>query len=415
MKILSSALLPDTTSYCTSGPTLLTLAEMRTGESVYFANSTMLQRIYRTWEKQDIRLNHFIRHVTTHMKRIASVQDKFRLDSTKIQFHPRRVTALIDGRDDWERAKEIYPLYVEVSPVGACNHRCKFCSVDFIGYKPVRLDSARFHNLMCEFYLCGVKSVMFAGEGEPLLHTEINRMVDSARFNTIDVSFTTNGTLLHKLRDLDRISWIKVSMNAGTAKTYAAVHRTKENDFYAVWRNIEYAVKRKGKCTIGVQMVVLPENEHEVHHLKKLCLDAGVDYCVLKPYSQHKSSLTHEYENFKPVDVIERTGIIVREEAFKTTEIPYEKCNATPFLWAYLMANGDLYSCSAYLLDDRFNLGNVNTESFKAIWHGEKRRANWEYVRKHLDIHDCRVNCRMNQANVYLNQLDNGVPHENFI
>jgi cyclic pyranopterin phosphate synthase len=162
-------------------------------------------------------------------------------------------------------------------------------------------------------------------------------------------------------------------------------------------------------------MVLLPENQHEIETLRQLGADIGLDYVVAKPYSQHKFSETTQYENFIPIVPVDAPKLVVRKESIETKEIPYSKCHATPFTWAYLMANGDLYSCSAYLLDDRFNLGNLNTQSFQEVWEGEKRRVNWEFVTKDLDIHECRVNCRMHKANLYLDELVNGVPHKNFI
>jgi radical SAM protein with 4Fe4S-binding SPASM domain len=341
--------------------------------------------------------------------------DKFRIDSTKLMYHPKAVHQLLISEDYWPAAKNIFPLYVEVSPVGACNHRCTFCAVDYIGYKAVSLDLMTYAARIAEMGSLGVKSVMMAGEGEPLLHKHINEMVDATLIAGVDVAFTTNGVLLHKLDTLHKCKWVKVSVNAGTQETYARVHRTKEKDWNAVWDNIRAAATRKGDCALGVQMVLLPENEHEAPLLQERCDEAGVDYLVLKPYSQHKSSLTHEYENFTPTLAYDTGKAIVRVESINTKEIPYDKCHATPYLWAYIMATGDVYSCSAYLLDDRFRLGNINESTFKDIWHGDRRHANWEFVRNELDIHDCRVNCRMDKSNRFLDDLKKGIPHANFI
>lgn len=342
--------------------------------------------------------------------------DKFRIDSHKLQFHPRYVSRWLDGKDSWESAKSIYPLYVEVSPMGACNHRCTFCAVDYIGYKTNQLDADMLGERLHEMGKLGVKSVMFAGEGEPLLHKRINDMVLSAKTSGIDVAFTTNGVLLDKLDMLDQCSWVKVSLNAGTKETYARIHQTKEKDWETVWASIHRAANRKGNCTLGVQMVILPENAGETEALQTLCNDAGVDYLVLKPYSQHKFSLTRQYEGWKPVAMPQSSKrLVVREESIATTEIPYDKCQATPYTWAYIMATGDVYSCSAYLLDERFKLGNIASQTFQEIWEGERRKENWAFVRNGLNISECRVNCRMDKVNRYLTELTQPGPHVNFI
>lgn len=345
------------------------------------------------------------------------MNDPLRVDSHKLHFHPARV-AQWQAADTWEKVREVYPVYVEVSPVGACNHRCTFCAVDYIGYKSVMLDTGMLVERLWEMGKLGIKSVMFAGEGEPLLHKQMDVMVLGTVKSGIDVAFTTNGVLLDRLASLDQCNWVKVSVNGGTSKTYAAVHRTKERDWDTVWKNIGDAVKRKGKCMIGVQTLFLEEISNEVQQLYDMCDERGVDYLVVKPYSQHKFSITHAYENIvtrTPQIKTNHTQFIWRGETDATKEIPYEKCQATPYFWAYIMATGDVYSCSAYLLDERFRLGNINAQSFDQIWRGEKRRENYGFVKKTLDIHECRVNCRMDKANRYLTDLVKGVPGQNFI
>lgn len=367
------------------------------------------------------------------------MSDRYAIDSHKLIYHPTRVAQFLSAEDNWEKMKKVYPLYVEISPVGACNHRCSFCAVDYIGYKPTRLSLPAIERTLAEMGRAGVKSVMFAGEGEPMLHKEIDRMVVAAHAAGIDTAMTTNASVLSDdfvEHALPLMSWIKASINAGTAATYAKVHGTRERDFDQVIANLKRMVEARKlgsyDCVLGAQIVLLPENAGEVETLARICRDEiGLDYLVVKPYSQHNSSVTHEYENInyqgysdlkaklEPLNT-ERFSVVYRENTMKKHDQGeadrYKRCHATPAFWAYVMSTGAVYGCSAYLLDSRFDYGNINEATFEAIWEGEARRKNFLYVKDELDINECRLNCRMDEVNRYLDRIvTQSVKHINFI
>ena len=232
------------------------------------------------------------------------MSDIFRIDSHKLIFHPTRVSQWLESYGNWEKEKEIYPIYVEVSPYGACNHRCTFCGVDYMGYKNIKIDFEIYKQIIREMAELGVKSVMFAGEGEPMLHRDLDLMIEATKKAGIDVAITTNFVPI-KLDKMPKIlkntTWIKASINAGNAKVYSQIHRTRENDFYRVLKNLEESIKIRQKiessCTIGVQMLLLPQNYQTAIEFAITLRDIGVDYLVIKPYSQHLFSRTREYES----------------------------------------------------------------------------------------------------------------------
>jgi len=362
--------------------------------------------------------------------------DKFNIDSHKLSLHPIRVSKWLEAKEDWNKLKSIYPIYVEISPYGGCNHRCTFCALDYMGYEKIGLDFEVLKSTVTNMAKNGVKSVMFAGEGEPLLAKNLDLIVEHCNKVGIDTSLTTNFVPANKKavhRYIKNCSWIKVSLNAGTAENYAKIHQTSEKDFEKVMTNlknaIEYKKEHNFKCTIGVQMLLLPENKDEAVILAQQCKDLGVDYLVIKPYSQHLSSHTTKYKNLDYTQLLsleeelkqfndEKFNVVFRAntmQKFIVKKQPYDKCHSTPFFWGYIAADGKVFGCSAYLGKDEFCYGNIYDNTFEQIWESDKRKESYNYVKNELDIKNCRINCRMDEVNRYLFRLKNPNSHDNFI
>lgn len=359
---------------------------------------------------------------------IKNPMDKYRIDSHKLMFHISRV-------NDWLSGKPVYPIYIEVSPSGSCNHRCIYCGLDFMKYRQKFLETGIFKQRLVEIGKCGVKSIMYAGEGEPFLHKDMAEITKATKKAGIDTAFTTNGALFNKKlaeKILPYTSWIKVSINAAKPATYEKIHRCPKGDLKRVFKNMAYAAELRNKkiydCTLGMQMVLLPQNSKEAGLLAKKAKEIGMDYLVVKPYSQHPQSKTKIFKDIKysryfdMADDLKRYNdkkfhIIFRINAMKKwddTGKSYKHCLALPF-WSYIDSDGNVWACSIYLTDKKFMVGNIYKDSFKQIYKSDKYKKLIDGAAKMLDTSKCRVNCRMDEINRYLWDLKNPPMHVNFI
>lgn len=355
--------------------------------------------------------------------------DTYRFDEHKLIYHPDVVSRWLNG-------ETIFPLYVELSPTGMCNHRCSFCGLDFMGYQHRSLDVDLLCERIEEMGGLGVKSMLFAGEGEPFLHKHMARIIKHTHESGIDAAVSSNGVLFtpeKAAQTLEHMTWLRISIDAATPETYAHLHGCKAQDFQRVMDNLHSAAAIKAQrglcCTLGVQMVLLPENRHEVGRLAVLSKEAGADYLVVKPFSQHTQSKTHRYDDIRYGDLddiqqelasLSSDGFdaVLRHRAMKTWDqggsSSYKRCRAFSF-WSYIDAGGTVWGCSVHMTDDRFNYGNIKEDTFEEIWRGAKRKDSLRFTQEEFDVSSCRVNCRMDSINRYLWDLKNPSAHVNFI
>ena len=318
-----------------------------------------------------------------------------------------------------------------------CNQRCIFCGVDFARQKKHKLDTETTAKRLREMGEWGIKSIMYAGEGEPLLHPDLPLLVRTARESDIDVSITSNGTLgkqsiWEKL--IPNLTWLRFSVDAGSPEVYSQVHgvplKALTRTVQSVAEALEVRERLNLKTTIGVQFVILEENRADLAAALELWSSLGVDYISLKPFSQHPQMLNKKEVNYyaRLIDEVDEvvkeyqarvtTPIVFRREAlinYQARGQRFDCCHALPF-WGYISSRGDFHTCSVYLGDDRFNVGNINKQDMGEILFGERRRKSVDFGRQGLDVKkECRVNCRMARINEFLAVLVNKPQHINFI
>ncbi|NFV81176.1 radical SAM protein [Magnetospirillum aberrantis] len=347
------------------------------------------------------------------------------LDGTKLLFHPDRVAA-------WQRGERIFPLHLDIAPAGACNHRCTFCIVDYKDNRSGVLPGPVLNQLLEESARLGVRSVLFAGDGEPLLNRDLPAAVEVGARAGLSMALNTNAVLLDEKtarRILPHLEWVRISVAAGMADTYSRIHRTKAADFDRVFANIAAAsaVKRELglPVTIGVQQILLPENSHEVVELAERVRDAGADYFVVKRFAEQglntfsaPSDLHRCCEDaFRAAEALARPGfaVIIRRQNFEDDgHRDYRRCLGLPFL-AYVLADGGVYTCCGFYGEPAFCYGNLHTDSFETIWRSARRAAVTERVETSLDVEKCMKHCRHHNINKVAWELRHPPAHVNFI
>jgi len=357
----------------------------------------------------------------------VEIISEFNLDNHKLMYHPNEVSR-------WIKGEIVAPIYVEIGPINVCNHNCIFCGLDYVERDGKFLDKEVFIKNLKDMADFGVKSIMFSGSGEPLLHKNVPEFIEKAKTFGIDVGLTTNGVLLNPEKAktvLPYLDWVKVSIDAGTKETYSKIHGCKESDFTTIINNLKFASDLKKaknlKCTIGTQMLILKDNIDEIERLAVRVKEQGADYLVLKPYSQHPDSKNKQYidlskYNSKLIELSEKYTdekfkLIYRKttgEEIQKGKLDYDVCYGLNF-FAIIDAHGNVVPCHIFHEKEQYYYGNINNNLFSNIWKSNKRTnvLNMIYDK---GCKDCRMGCRLNFVNKYLNNIKNrNVKHINFI
>ncbi len=353
------------------------------------------------------------------------MKDNIRMDSHKLIYHPDTVAR-------WMKGENIYPIELEVGLSNACNHRCIFCAVDYMEYRPVMLDRSVLCRNLEELAPRGVKSIIYAGEGEPLIHRDAPDIINQTKGFGIDAALSTNGVLLTpevSRECLKSLTWVRFSVAGITDETYDKVQRGKPGDLQKVLHHMEEAVRVKReqglRTTLGVQLLLLPDNKDEILQMGRELRRIGVDYFTVKPFSQHPQSRNILQVDYRELLDLEQEikelqtpdyKVYFRAHSMKKLEQKrgYQHCWALPFM-VHVDSGGSLWPCIAFLGREELKYGNLYEQSFVEIWEGSRRKEIVDYFMQ-MDLEkNCRELCRLDEMNRYLDELKHPGEHVNFI
>ena len=367
-------------------------------------------------------------------------------------FNPQsKVVYHLDTVLDYFKNKSVDPINLEIDPSNACNHSCPFCisghlhlskfkDTEFFNRQMMHKDILM--NLVKDLSKTKVKSVSWTGGGEPTMNPALKEAIKYLKENSnIDMGMFSNGSMLTRF-DLfetvvDSLSWIRISMDAGKAKSYDDLRVTnRSNSFKVVLDNIKKLIKikkeRNSKITIGVGFVVTQDNYNEVLDFANLFKDLDVDYCQYKPEiiqiernmaSDKKEQIAPEFWASKVIDLLDQASKILGKKfqcnSYKVQDLivdkkktygrEYKQCIGSQ-LQPCIGADGEVYVCTNHRGHKERSYGSLYEKSFSEIWGDvSKRGCVMNQIENKEKFSMCSQLCKPHESNKILWQIKNNL------
>ena len=282
--------------------------------------------------------------------RFSQAQNRFRL-----------MSGYLTGRADLQAL----PITLIVENTAKCNFKCPMCPREFGYYPPEDFDFRLFKQVIDE--IKGQTELVFPwGGGEPLMNPELGKMVRYCKDAGIYTVVSTNASLLNEERSRELIRSgldnLILAFDGTTPEVYEKYR--KGGDFHQVRDNILrfLEIKRELRSEIFtvLQMVRLPENQHQVGDFHRMWSIDGVDEIRIK----------------EDEIVIPEVALKERVEHERRRHPCYQLWQGPPTI----NYKGDFYPCCHTWRSEPF--GNVYEQSVYDLWNSE---AMQKMRQAHLD------------------------------
>lgn len=256
------------------------------------------------------------------------------------------------------------PIGVGIDITNRCNLECEWCnSMDYRNNQTLPFKHVKQIIDLCADW--GVKTVCYAGGGEPTLHPQFPEILDYTVDNGLGIIISTNATNF-KTRIItsivQNVDICSVSIDAGTAETWRAIK--KHDLFPEVIKGCKKLVESARGIDIDLtyKMLLSDKNQYEIFEACKLAKNIGFKNFFVRPvasenilgecrtinfdvesvFYQLELCRTLETDDFGVYYNFSRVSPITFQKVHN-----FKKCLATP-LSVVFCADGYCYLCIDY-------------------------------------------------------------------
>jgi MoaA/NifB/PqqE/SkfB family radical SAM enzyme len=358
------------------------------------------------------------RHIPHNQASVAEDSTELILDGTKIQWHIDRVEA-------WERGERIAPITIDMALTRACQYNCGFCYAMLQENDRQLITPDVMTRFLDDSARMGVRSISLVGDGESTLSNAFEHSIVYGDELGISMAVGTNAQVINREKAekiLKHLTYLRVNFSAGERDRYAQIMGVKPEWYDEVCQNIRDMVAIKERdgldVTIGIQMVLMPQDGDQILPFARLGKELGVDYAVVKHCSDDEyGTLGVDYSGYSALhdDLTEAESLStddykvvikwskIKEEGTRS----YQRCYGPPFM-VQVSGSGLVAPCAMTMNDrySKFHIGNICEESWWDIWNGDRY---WE-VMGYLSSDDfnaqkmCGTLCLQHKVNESLDQ-----------
>ncbi len=297
------------------------------------------------------------------------------------------------------RLPDIRKLYVE--PTTDCNLNCRTCVRNAWQDPTAYMTRETFQRLMAQSEsLPNLKTMIFGGIGEPLIHPEILDMIHLASERGLQITVTTNGLLLDRAMASELIKMklkrIVVSLDGVNPDTYKHVRGTTISQVLENIRSFNDVRLSLGSLlpAVEIEFVALKSNVEELRDLPDLARQLAATRLLVSNVLAHTEEMREEVlYGYEPQTPLPANGWPVKLDAWVlwgTPDLPRmhwgaeQRCRFIQDKATVIGWDGSVVPCYAlchnysyYAVDgkqkqvSRYPLGNINQRSLTEIWTSE--------------------------------------------
>lgn len=325
------------------------------------------------------------------MSEFAKDHQALILDGTKLSWHLDRV-------QKWQKGERIAPITIDMALTRACNYSCGFCYAMFQENDRKIINKKVIFDFLEDCAEIGVKGISFVSDGESTISPVFADACKYGHELGLSMAVGTNAFVLTKNRLEDvmpYLTYLRVNFSAGEKKRYAEIMGVKESSYDRVCQNIKDMVEIKKrdnlKVTIGMQMVLMPEDADQIIPLAKLGKELRPDYAIIKHCSDNEDGgLGVSYDEYEKLYPLLKEAESYSDETYKcvikwskikdqgNNKRSYQRCYGAPFM-IQLSGSGLVAPCGGLFNEKykKFHIGNICETRFKDIWKSDKY---WEVM-----------------------------------